>query len=410
MRALDFLTGRQRNNHGTGSETISGIEDWEQAVRSVDLAIILAGAPGEGRLDLAYSCISYIQHRYLPLSLPSPQPYNPSEHIPPPNTANPTQSVPRIKPPPSLSAFPTLSQRPFILPGFAKDWPATINWRSASYLRSCAGRGRVVPVERGGDYRDEGWEVDLMSWELFLDGIGWGKDHAETNLGGSRATDNDNMGVEGSSDSEGLYLAQHSLFTQFPKLRADILVPDYVYTSPGTHSNHPEAYSGPPGNDEQLVINAWCGGRGANSPAHTDPYYNIYVQVVGFKSVWLAPPETSAGMYAFAHQMPDSTNHEPSSGSPNNSERDSTNSELMNAEKKGPKREGMLGNTSSLDVFALSQSSSQNPNAYPLFYEHALPLAQSTILSPGDALIIPPGWWHAMRGVGGGSFSVSFWF
>jgi hypothetical protein len=28
-------------------------------------------------------------------------------------------------------------------------------------------------------------------------------------------------------------------------------------------------YTGPPGNEEQLVINAWCGGQGANSPAHT---------------------------------------------------------------------------------------------------------------------------------------------
>jgi hypothetical protein len=93
---------------------------------------------------------------------------------------------------------------------------------------------------------------------------------------------------------------------------------------------------------------------------------------------------------------------------------------------RDPKREGMLGNTSSVDVFALSarepapvagydphsnptlDSSAQK--SYPLFYNHALPLAQSTTLGPGDALVIPPGWWHAMRGLGGGSFSVSFWF
>jgi hypothetical protein len=93
---------------------------------------------------------------------------------------------------------------------------------------------------------------------------------------------------------------------------------------------------------------------------------------------------------------------------------------------RDPKREGMLGNTSSVDVFTLSAreqapvvGSDSHPNStldssaresYPLFYSQALPLAQSTTLGPGDALVIPPGWWHAMRGLGGGSFSVSFWF
>lgn len=78
-----------------------------------------------------------------------------------------------------------------------------------------------------------------MSWESFLDGIGWGKDYSEADSGVSRSTDNNGTSVEGGPDSEGLYLAQHSLFTQFPKLRADILVPDYVYSSPGTHPDRP---------------------------------------------------------------------------------------------------------------------------------------------------------------------------
>lgn len=66
---------------------------------------------------------------------------------------------------------------------------------------------------------------------------------------------------------EVLYLAQHTLLTQFPALRSDIMVPDYAYASlpsPSTFS----AYR-PPGNDEQLVINAWLGPKGTVSPAHT---------------------------------------------------------------------------------------------------------------------------------------------
>ncbi|KAG9103914.1 hypothetical protein FRC06_007025 [Ceratobasidium sp. 370] len=258
------------------------------------------------------------------------------------------------------------------MPGFAADWPAIGKWWSKAYLLACSGRGRVVPIERGGDYRTEDWGVDIMPWDVFLDRIGWGESQTEP-----------------TGDAERLYLAQHSLFTQFPKLRADLLIPDYVYTTPSTQ---PPDYSGPPGNDEQLVINAWCGGRGANSPAHTDPYYNIYVQVVGYKRIWLAPPDATPGMYVY--------------NKTSNDDEKTTGGTSMD---RDPKRDGMLGNTSSVDVFALSAPDS-NSSEHPLFYTYTLPLAQSTTLRPGDALVIPPGWWHAMRGVDSGSFSVSFWF
>ncbi|CAE6399014.1 unnamed protein product [Rhizoctonia solani] len=340
-------------------------EEWEQSIRLLDKGIILAGAPGEGRLELVLSCISYIQHWYLPLKLELSR--SPRTSSQPPTLSLDTNPVPTIAPPPSLSVFPARAQRPFSLSGFASSWPATTNWKSKSYLISCAGRGRVIPVERGGDYRTDDWSVELMPWSEFLDKIGWGEE---------------------GDDKEKLYLAQHSLFTQFPKLRADIQVPDYVYAEPESHS----CYAGPPGNEEQLVINAWCGGRGANSPAHTDPYYNIYVQIVGHKAVWLAPPEASPGMYAF-NSASEPTHRD---GGPVEPSRD-------------PKREGMMGNTSSIDVFALSTRDTSE-SSFPLFFSHALPMAESITLKPGDALVIPPGWWHAMRGVGGGSFSVSFWF
>ncbi|KAG5646695.1 hypothetical protein DXG03_002685 [Asterophora parasitica] len=55
--------------------------------------------------------------------------------------------------------------------------------------------------------------------------------------------------------------------------RTDIIVPDYVYAS----MQPPDftAYK-PPGNNERLLINMWLGPKGTISPAHTDPYYNIF--------------------------------------------------------------------------------------------------------------------------------------
>jgi hypothetical protein len=199
---------------------------WEYLIRLLDSAIILAGAPGEGRLDLVHSCIAAIQRKHIPLeaSNTQPNPTHPYLHSPPPEPPLLAPPVPKIVSPPSFSSFPRHAQHPFVLPGFAKEWPAIGRWGSTPYLLSCAGRGRVVPIERGGDYRDEDWGVDVMPWDSFLERIGWGDDQSKP----PETQPNANNG----RDSERLYMAQHSLFTQFPKLRADILVPDYVYTSP----------------------------------------------------------------------------------------------------------------------------------------------------------------------------------
>jgi lysine-specific demethylase 8 len=43
--------------------------------------------------------------------------------------------------------------------------------------------------------------------------------------------------------------------------------------------------------DEDLVINAWFGPKGTVSPAHTDPYHNMFAQVVGQKYIKLYSPE-----------------------------------------------------------------------------------------------------------------------
>lgn len=71
----------------------------------------------------------------------------------------------------------------------------------------------------------------------------------------------------GKGDASVLYLAQHNLLSQFPSLRDDIVVPDYVYSCPPAPPDYPDYR--PPGNDDQLVVNAWLGPKGTISPAHT---------------------------------------------------------------------------------------------------------------------------------------------
>jgi len=144
----------------------------------------------------------------------------------------------------------TASKSPFILRGYVCHWPAMQEhpWASTSYLHSIAGPGRVVPIEVGSDYRNDDWTQSMMAWDDFLAALS-------------------PQGRTGQSAHDVLYLAQHDLMKQFPALRADIMIPDYIYAALECPADFP-GYK-PPGNDEQLVINAWLGPGGTISPAHT---------------------------------------------------------------------------------------------------------------------------------------------
>lgn len=222
------------------------------AIGWLDHAIVVSGAPGEGRLEFVYDLIERVQAECLPArsySVVHPDTVTPCTS---PELDSASQPVLRLTTEPSISAFiQDISQRPFVLSGFVRDWPALNErpWYSAEYLRFIAGPGRVVPVEVGKDYRDEDWTQQIMPWDNFLDAL---------SLSGNQ---------QGKEERPLLYLAQHDLLKQFPRLRDDIIVPDYVYASLAPPAEFPD-YK-PPQNDDQLVINAWLGPAGTISPAHT---------------------------------------------------------------------------------------------------------------------------------------------
>ena len=242
-----------------------------QAVATLDLAIIIAGAYGVGRMELIMDAMMKIQsglrqnekfNMPLPPLQPKPNPYSVQTTIPCPS------------PPSFLSFQSTFSSAPFVLRNYAQSWPALTDhpWRSASYLHSVAGPGRVVPVEVGADYRLAEWKQDIISWDVFLSSL----DFEDC----PRSATNRNI----------FYLAQHDLMKQFPSLRDDILVPDYIYAS----LTAPECPGYQPPLNEGVLFNTWLGPEGTISPAHTvsscllwlylfsikltdqDPFYNFY--------------------------------------------------------------------------------------------------------------------------------------
>lgn len=359
---------------------------WRSLVKDLDLAIIIAGSPGPGRRELVLQLIRACQHHLSPSianSVHHSEDTGPSRKrakLDPAScgqytlTAAADTHIPELTQPPTLEEFlrPRTGQylRPFILRGFAHDWPALMpeepdklaRWDSTTYLERLSGPGRVVPVEVGAKYTDHDWGQDIILWSDFLRQTAWGQRAAQR--------------ADSSGTAAPLYLAQHALLSQFPQLEDDMILPDFVYASPSPPTDCP-AYR-PPANEEQLIINAWIGPEGTVSPPHHDMYYNCFVQVVGHKEIWLAPPQADQhGQMSAYGTLTDADEREQSIGT------------------------SLMTNTSQIDVFA--------PSAVPeLFDSQVRPLAQRAILGPGDLLFMPPGWWHSLKSLSKVSFAVMY--
>lgn len=359
---------------------------------------------------------------------------------------------------------------PLILTGLVEDWPARGErpWDKPAYLLSQTfGGRRLVPVEVGRSYVDEGWGQKIVRFGDFLrEYIDPGlpsslfsssspcpsppppssvvaqqststtitNDHSSQNLsssstavvttiaaakttppppppssGAQRQAEEDppNTTTTAAATTITAYLAQHQLFLQLPHLRNDILIPDHCYTSPPPHPDPHDPSRALPELDEPL-LNAWLGPPGTITPLHTDPYHNLLVQVVGTKYVRLYAPREGARM-------------------------------------RGRGKEGGvdMGNTSMWDVGVLEgwdrvddgggdddntqglrdgdgdengrngdhkrwQEEEEEEEKKEVEDFRNVPFVDC-ILEPGDTLYIPVGWWHYVRGLSV-SFSVSIWW
>jgi len=372
----------------------------DDMVRTLDLALILAGAAGEKRgrgwIDRAFLLLEEVwrgsvneitgpgigedavetvdrrQPKRRRLSAETtPNPWNET-----PSFSTTEPFMPPVKHPVRrISAIPMeefqtylnkdRSPEPLVISGLIDEWPArtTHPWNKSAYLLSRTFDGRrLVPVEIGRSYVDEGWSQKIISFGEFL------HEYIDTSLTpGPHSISSPERKPE-KGNIKIAYLAQHQLLSQIPLLRSDILIPDLCYTLPPSHPTDP-TQDQPELDSPQL--NAWFGPPGTITPLHTDPYHNLLVQVVGRKYVRLyAPQET--------HRM----------------------------RKRGKEGGVEMGNTSLVDVGVVEGWDVGDGDDYDEFRE--VPY-QECILEPGDTLYIPVGWWHYVRGVSV-SFSVSFWW
>ncbi|RNJ57297.1 hypothetical protein D7B24_006204 [Verticillium nonalfalfae] len=265
---------------------------------------------------------------------------------------------------------------PFVVKGLMDDWPAmtTRPWRKPEYLlsRTFGGR-RLVPVEVGRTYVDEGWGQELITFRELLDRL---ECPEAPNKSEVRDDDIQKKTTESIDPKPVSYLAQHELFTQLPVLRNDIPTPDLCYTSPPPHPlsrelDKPET--------PLPLINAWLGPAGTITPLHTDAYHNLLAQVVGAKYVRLYSPHDTEALCP-----------------------------------RGEDDQGIdMHNTSAFDVGVIEgwdelPDGEEARDAIELEEFRSLKYWEC-ILEEGDMLYIPIGWWHYVRSLSV-SFSVSFWW
>ncbi|KAH8646954.1 hypothetical protein BGZ60DRAFT_391596 [Tricladium varicosporioides] len=357
----------------------------DEIVQTIDMALIMAGPPSNDKmesLNRAFDILQKIDNKSEKLfsSKTTPEEVETRHNkrqkrdrfstlctfVPP--ISKPVLKVPSL----SLSKFedhmlcpkdPELGPGPLIVESCLEHWPARNErpWSCPSYLmsRTIGGR-RLVPIELGRSYVDDGWSQKIVSLKEFL----------EVYMSEDPKPSGSTIG----------YLAQHNLFSQIPSLRNDIAIPDFCYASCSPpHKSSPQAaeHAALPQLGEPL-LNAWFGPAGTISPLHTDPYHNILAQVVGKKYVRLYAPRESEKLYARA------------------------------IENGGVD----MSNTSTLDVGLLegwdgdAEDRDEARKMFPLFSKAEY---VECILKEGDCLYIPLGWWHYVRSLSP-SFSVSFWF
>lgn len=291
---------------------------------------------------------------------------------------------------------------PLIITGLVDHWPAltTHPWNKPAYLlsRTLSGR-RLVPVEIGRSYVDEGWGQKIISFGEFL------SKYIDPSIPFTPSSSPNSLSEKDKPNPQNqiAYLAQHPLLLQLPRLRQDILIPDLCYTAPSLHPTDP-SQDQPELDSPQL--NAWFGPPGTITPLHTDPYHNLLVQVVGRKYVRLYGPEMTKRMRPRGKEggveMGNTSavdlgvvegwdarpgQEEGGEDGEGGAKRDTREGE----EGEGKDEEGREGKEEEWE---------EDFKKVPFV---------DCILEPGDTLYIPIGWWHYVRGLSV-SFSVSFWW
>ncbi|KAG9186832.1 hypothetical protein G6011_09940 [Alternaria panax] len=166
----------------------------------------------------------------------------------------------------------------------------------------------------------------------------------------------------------GLYLAQHSLADLPAPLQEDLPTPSFFLS----HLN---------ARGDIYASSLWMGRPPTRTPLHRDPNPNLFVQLAGKKTIRLMAPEIGKSVYERVRQKVQGAG----------GDANIRGEEMMQGGEMEGLENAVWNNQPEADVYGAT--------------------GVETTLRSGDALYIPCGWWHAVRGVGrGANASVNWWF
>jgi len=157
-----------------------------------------------------------------------------------------------------------------------------------------------------------------------------------------------------------LYIAQAQIADLPKQLRDDLPTPKLVKEA---------------GKGDVYDANIWLGIPPTYTPLHRDPNPNIFIQLASRKRVRLFTPDIGSAIFREVQQR--IKQHASSKFRGN---------EMMEGPERIALEESTWGESASKDGFEV-------------------------IVSPGDALFIPKGWWHSIKSIGSDlNASVNWWF
>lgn len=172
-----------------------------------------------------------------------------------------------------------------------------------------------------------------------------------------------------------IYLAQCSLSSLPKSLQADIPTPSLVLSA---------------GKGDVYESSLWLGRPPTYTPLHRDPNPNLFLQLAGRKVVRLLPPEVGDAIFEQVQEQLRSTSGVSDAG-------------LSSAAFRG--EEMMAGPERELLHRAVWEKDSDECMSLTRHY------GQEAEVALGEALFIPKGWWHSIKGVGQGiTASANWWF
>ncbi|KAK6379201.1 hypothetical protein LTS17_006119 [Exophiala oligosperma] len=206
--------------------------------------------------------------------------------------------------------------------------------------------------------------------------------------------------------SMSIYLAQCDLTSLPPSVAGDIPTPLPLINPNGSsrsssNSTSSRPSSSTPGRSHDpkrtskgiikgdiYASSLWLGRPPTYTPLHRDPNPNLFVQLAGRKVFRLLPPEVGGALF---EDVQNGISH---SRRPHVQSSSSTirGEEMM----VGPEKRALHD--------AIWSEGSQYSDIIPAY-------GLETEVKMGDALFIPKGWWHSVKGIGQGvTASVNWWF